>query len=165
MGRQTMPKKDEKEVKNEDAMVEDGDEDDEEGEEFEVEKIEKKRVKDGVTEYYVRWKNYGDKDRTWEPEENLETAKSLVAAFEKSLADKSDKSPEVSKKRGRPKKNSDKDSTAADDDEDDDVEDEQDATGYDAVPPWKLAKIVGARKDVKTDQVQFLCSWDDHDEN
>ena len=41
-------------------------------ENYEVEKIVKKRVKNGKVEYKVRWKGYSKDDDTWEPIEHLE---------------------------------------------------------------------------------------------
>jgi reverse transcriptase-like protein/integrase-like protein/chromodomain-containing protein len=39
--------------------------------EYEVEKILKKRSKNGKTEYLVKWKDYSEEESTWEPTENL----------------------------------------------------------------------------------------------
>ena len=44
-----------------------------EEEEYVVEKIIKKRIKNGKTEYYLKWVGYSDDDNTWEPKENLGT--------------------------------------------------------------------------------------------
>jgi chromodomain protein Y len=43
-------------------------------EEYEVHDILDQRKKNGRTEYLVRWKDYGPKDDTWEPKENLSNA-------------------------------------------------------------------------------------------
>jgi hypothetical protein len=39
--------------------------------EYEVEEILRKRVRNGMTEYLVKWKGYNDADNTWEPTGNL----------------------------------------------------------------------------------------------
>jgi len=43
-----------------------------EEEEYVVEKIVKKRIIKGKTEYFIKWENYTEDDNTWEPEGNLE---------------------------------------------------------------------------------------------
>ena len=52
---------------------------------YEVENILDKRVaKKGKVEYLVKWKNFDDlADYTWEPANNLEDVKDMVANFEK----------------------------------------------------------------------------------
>ena len=45
---------------------------------WEVERIEGERIKLGRTEFLIRWKGYGDYDRTWEPLGNLENAQDSI---------------------------------------------------------------------------------------
>ncbi|KAK5075496.1 Chromobox protein 1 [Lithohypha guttulata] len=49
--------------------------------EYEVEAIRRQRVRKGVTEYLVKWKDYTEADNTWEPEENLEGASEALETF------------------------------------------------------------------------------------
>ena len=46
-------------------------------EEFEVEKIIRRREKEGSIEYYIKWKGYSETYNTWEKEENLNCPKIL----------------------------------------------------------------------------------------
>nr|XP_018909501.1 PREDICTED: polycomb group protein Pc-like isoform X1 [Bemisia tabaci] len=48
---------------------------------YAVEKILKKRTRKGKQEYFVKWKGWGNKHSTWEPEENILDAR-LIDAFE-----------------------------------------------------------------------------------
>uniref|UniRef100_T1JG96 Chromo domain-containing protein n=1 Tax=Strigamia maritima TaxID=126957 RepID=T1JG96_STRMM len=50
---------------------------------FAAECIQKKRVRKGQVEYYVKWKGWSPKYNTWEPEENILDAR-LLEAFEAS---------------------------------------------------------------------------------
>lgn len=50
-------------------------------EQYEVEAILKRRLKRGVVEYLVKWKDYDSDENTWEPEQNLVGAKDTIQAF------------------------------------------------------------------------------------
>jgi transposase InsO family protein len=50
-------------------------------EEFEPEKILKKEVRNGQTFYLVKWKNYDEKDNTWEPVKHLTNCRHLITKF------------------------------------------------------------------------------------
>jgi len=49
---------------------------------YTAEKILKKRVRNGITQYYIKWKGYSNRDNTWEPQENILDT-SLLVSFEK----------------------------------------------------------------------------------
>ena len=51
-----------------------------------VEKVlNRKTSKIGGTEYLIKWKDFSEKDSTWEPKENL-NCETLISAFEKSIS-------------------------------------------------------------------------------
>ncbi|XP_052854082.1 chromobox protein homolog 5 [Drosophila gunungcola] len=52
--------------------------------EYSVERIEDKRIENGKTEYYLKWKGYPRSANTWESMEDLHCP-DLIASFEKSL--------------------------------------------------------------------------------
>jgi len=52
---------------------------------FAAERISKKRLRKGKTEYLVKWKGWGPKYNTWEPEENILDVR-LIEAFDKKAA-------------------------------------------------------------------------------
>lgn len=52
-----------------------------------VERIVKKRVRDGVIEYFLKWKDYPDSENTWEPKDNLDCPE-LIEEYERKLAAK-----------------------------------------------------------------------------
>ena len=59
-----------------------------EEETYTVDKILKKRIVEGRTEYLLKWMNYPDSASTWEPQENLDCPE-LIADFEKKTKEQS----------------------------------------------------------------------------
>lgn len=58
---------------------------------YEVDKILKKRIRNGKTQYYVKWANYGDEDNSWTSSTNFKSSQ-LVREFESRLLKKRSKS-------------------------------------------------------------------------
>jgi len=54
-----------------------------EGEYYTIEKILGRRVTKGKIEYKIKWEGYSMNESTWEPIENLETAKELVEEYDR----------------------------------------------------------------------------------
>merc|ERR1711894_780524 len=52
---------------------------------FAAERITKKRLRKGKTEYLVKWKGWGPKYSTWEPEENILDGR-LIEQFDKRIS-------------------------------------------------------------------------------
>merc|ERR1712025_907094 len=51
--------------------------------EFEIEKIIDKRIRNGITEFLVKWKGWDNEEgQTWEPEDNLKGSEKLIKKFE-----------------------------------------------------------------------------------
>lgn len=113
-------------------------------EEFIVEKILDKRVRNGVVEYYLKWKGYGDGDNTWEPETHLECSQ-LINEYEKKAKEKTTKERKETGKK-TPKKQS------LDNPE---MKDENSLTGFDQ--GFEPEKILGATNASGT--LKFLMQW------
>ncbi|KAM9860648.1 chromodomain Y-like protein 2 [Aulostomus maculatus] len=70
------------------------------GDLYEVERIvDKRRNKKGKWEYLIRWKGYGSKEDTWEPEHHLLHCEEFIDQFN-SLRLHSHKQPKIPKNRG-----------------------------------------------------------------
>ncbi|KAE9532670.1 hypothetical protein AGLY_009751 [Aphis glycines] len=52
--------------------------------EYDVEKILDKRLRYGIVEYFLKWKDYDDSYNSWEPMENMK-CDGLIASFENQL--------------------------------------------------------------------------------
>uniref|UniRef100_A0A3Q3IKQ1 Chromo domain-containing protein n=1 Tax=Monopterus albus TaxID=43700 RepID=A0A3Q3IKQ1_MONAL len=63
--------------------------------------VDKRRNKKGKWEYLIRWKGYGSKEDTWEPEHHLLHCEEFIDQFN-SLRLHSHKRPKVPKNRGEP---------------------------------------------------------------
>lgn len=61
---------------------------------YEVERIIKKRIRNGRAEYFVKWKNFDERHNRWLPEESMD-CDSLLMKFEE--AEKKKKLPGVTK--------------------------------------------------------------------
>ena len=49
---------------------------------YEVEKILKKRIINGKTQYLIKWDGYSEKDASWEPLSNLKDAADCIKEYE-----------------------------------------------------------------------------------
>ncbi|KAF8749476.1 hypothetical protein RHS01_10040 [Rhizoctonia solani] len=57
-------------------------------EEYEVEGITDAKERDGKWFFRVKWKGYGSKENTWEPQENLKNAEKILEKYEKDMKKK-----------------------------------------------------------------------------
>ena len=74
-----------------------------EGEEiYEMEEICDMRKKDGISEYFVKWKDYPESANTWEPKEHIQDQK-MLNAFEKKW--RREKSKAAKKRKNKDKVN------------------------------------------------------------
>ena len=119
--------------------------------EFTVERIEDKRVCNGKTEYYLKWKGFPRSDNTWEPVENLDCP-DLIAAFEESLKNKK----EAKKRPCTTPVNELKAKRKAAEDE----KDNRKTMGFDR--GLEPSKIIGATD--SSGELMFLMKWKGSDE-
>jgi chromobox protein 1 len=125
----------------------------EEEEEYVVEKIVDKRVsKSGKTEYFLKWKGYGDEDNTWEPKENV-SCKDMIADFEKKLKEKKT-TPAAKRKSDSPKNNKSEEKKAKKEDNSSRVR------GFDR--GLEVERILGATD--SSGDLMFLLKWKGSDE-
>ena len=125
----------------------------EEEEEYVVEKIVDKRVsKSGKTEYFLKWKGYGDEDNTWEPKENV-SCKDMIADFEKKLKEKKT-TPAAKRKSDSPKNIKSEEKKAKKEDNSSRVR------GFDR--GLEVERILGATD--SSGDLMFLLKWKGSDE-
>ena len=125
-------------------------------EEYTVEKIVDKRIlKGGKIEYYLKWKGYGEEDNTWEPRENLD-CEDLIAEFERKLKDKSVKKKEEKSGNDSKRKST---STTADSIKKKKSEDDR-PKGFDR--GLEPERIIGATD--SSGELMFLIKWKGSDE-
>ncbi|CAL8077366.1 unnamed protein product [Orchesella dallaii] len=72
------------------------DEEEDEEDEYEVEKLLNVRTKKKGREFLVKWKGFGKKEATWEPEKNL-SCKALIKAFQEEDEEEEEEEYEVDK--------------------------------------------------------------------
>uniref|UniRef100_A0A1A9W472 Chromo domain-containing protein n=1 Tax=Glossina brevipalpis TaxID=37001 RepID=A0A1A9W472_9MUSC len=119
--------------------------------EYSVERIEDKRIINGKTEYFLKWKGYPRSANTWEPVENLD-CRDLIAAFEESLKSKK----EAKKRPSTASNNESKTKRKADEDE----RDNKKTMSFDR--GLEPSKILGATD--CSGELMFLMKWKGSDE-
>ena len=67
---------------------------------YEVEKVLKRRIKNGQIQYFLKWKGYPDSDNSWVPASNVTT--DLIREFEKTTASSSSAGVRNKKSPNRP---------------------------------------------------------------
>ncbi|RMZ96554.1 chromobox -like protein [Brachionus plicatilis] len=138
-----------------------------EEEEYVVEKIVDKRIRSGRTEYFLKWKGYGDSENTWEPEENLDCP-DLIAEFENRLKSqggaqkkrKTDSDIALNKKKKSEVSQPLSNTTNTHENSADASSDDNPARGFDRglIPE----KIIGATD--SSGELMFLMKWKNSDE-
>jgi hypothetical protein len=78
-------------------------------EHWKVDKVEGERIRQGRTEFLVRWEGYGDDDRSWEPLENLEYAQDSILEWRSTHPDMKT----ISSRKTEPKSSMTKSSSAS----------------------------------------------------
>uniref|UniRef100_A0A915PHL8 Chromo domain-containing protein n=1 Tax=Setaria digitata TaxID=48799 RepID=A0A915PHL8_9BILA len=93
--------------KKDEEIKEDGSEDEElDDDEFEVDRILDVAAVDGEVKYKVRWKGYGSDEDSWEPEQNLKTARLILDEYNASHQDKVKKAQDMITTRRKLRKRS-----------------------------------------------------------
>jgi len=138
-----------------------------EEEEYIVEKVVDKRIKHGVVQYFLKWKNYPESENSWEPAENLQCAE-LIAVFERKL-----KQLNKAKPRGRAGSTTSTSSTSpapaaaasSKKSKPVQVDEKKKKTRVDesaAYDGFEGEKVLGATN--QDGEIQFLMKWKDCDE-
>uniref|UniRef100_A0A1B6JML9 Heterochromatin protein 1 n=1 Tax=Homalodisca liturata TaxID=320908 RepID=A0A1B6JML9_9HEMI len=137
----------------------------EEGEEeFSVEKVLDCRIKNGKTEYLLKWKGYSDEDNTWEPEENLDCPE-LIQEFKDSRKKRdSNKRQQDSNKEEGPKqpkkKKTEKEDTKTQPKKKVIIEEDNRPRGFER--NLEPEKVIGATD--ASGELMFLMKWKGTDE-
>jgi len=118
-----------------------------EEEDFQVEKIIKKRVRNGRVEYFLKWVGYSDEDNTWEPVENLDCPE-LISEFER-------KEKEKERSAGGDRKRSDRDRDRGRDSSSKKAKKDDEPRGFDR--GLEPEKIIGATD--TSGELMFLVKW------
>jgi len=133
----------------------------EQEEEYEVERIEKKRIRNGVIEYFIKWIGYAESDNTWEPRDNL-SCDEIINNFEK--AEKEREAKKAGGSTPLPKNKEEKRKSevapAASSQKKKKPEPEEEEKGFER--GLEPEKVIGATD--SSGELMFLLKWKDSEE-
>ncbi|XP_059152844.1 chromobox protein homolog 8-like [Physella acuta] len=111
---------------------------------FAAECIQKRRVRKGKVEYFVKWKGWSIKYNTWEPEENILDHR-LIEQFKRESSGGGKRGPKP--KKTKVQENTEDTGEGSDDDEDEDDEEGEESNSSEDESSEESAEVTKQRKD------------------